>query len=90
VKQDYEQAVFWFRKAAEQENEWGLYHLGECYYYGDGVKKDLKQAKYWLRKAVEQGNWYAAEFDVFSNEERKEFFGPGPTQVNQKPQSPNY
>ena len=56
VKQDYTQAVYWYRKAAGQGHAEAQLDLGACYYLGDGVKQDYIQAVYWLRKAAEQGN----------------------------------
>jgi len=49
------QAVYWYRKAAEQGQKEAQYALGSCYYNGEGVTKDLEQAANWWRKAAEQG-----------------------------------
>ena len=51
---DYEKAVSWFLKAAEQEHAGAQYLLGVCYENGLGVKKDIAQAEYWYRKAANQ------------------------------------
>jgi len=56
VKQDYVEAVKWFRKAAEQGNVNAQYNLGLCYYNGYGVKQDDVEAVKWFRKAAEQGD----------------------------------
>ena len=61
MKKDYEQAVYWFRKAAEQGYAKGQYCLGECYLNGKGVKEDSQQAEQWFRKAAEQGYEPAAK-----------------------------
>ena len=45
-------AVELFRKAADQGDAWGMFHLGECYINGDGVKKDFDTAYLWFCKAV--------------------------------------
>jgi hypothetical protein len=58
VPKDAGQAVFWFRKSAEQGHVAGQTFLGESYYYGNGVPKDAGQAVFWYRKAAAQG--YAA------------------------------
>ena len=55
-KQDYTRAVYWYRKAAEQENADAQTALGSCYYSGYGVRQDYTQAVYWWRKAAEQGD----------------------------------
>lgn len=41
VKQDYKQAVFWYRRAAEQGNVRAQIALGLCYCRGEGVSKSL-------------------------------------------------
>ena len=58
VEQDYDEAVKWFRKAAEQGYAEAQHSLGFCYEIGEGVKKDDTEAVKWYRKAAEQG--YAA------------------------------
>ena len=55
LKKSDEDAVKWFRKAAEQGNLEGQFNLGIAYYHGFGVKKDLTEAVTWFRKAAEQG-----------------------------------
>ena len=42
--------------AAEKGDAKAQFHLGECYYKGDGVGQDYKQAVYWWRKAADQGD----------------------------------
>ena len=53
---DYEKAVYWCRKSAEQGNAKAQFKLGNCYYNGEGVEKDLDKAIYWYEKSAEQGN----------------------------------
>lgn len=53
--QDYSQAVYWYRKAAEQGDASAQYSLGLCYEDGQGVSKSLSDAVHWYRKAAEQG-----------------------------------
>ena len=52
--QDYEQAVYWYSKAAEQGHASAQYNLGACYDNGEGVPMDNQKAVYWYRKAAEQ------------------------------------
>ena len=59
VPKDLEQAVYWFRKSAEQGDAFAQFELGMCYQSGDGVPKDLEQAVKWYRKSAEQGNAFA-------------------------------
>jgi TPR repeat protein len=47
--------VYWYQKAAAQENTGAQYNLGVMYTNGKGVSKDAKQAVYWYKKAAEQG-----------------------------------
>ncbi|WP_302992038.1 tetratricopeptide repeat protein [Barnesiella intestinihominis] len=61
VLQDYTQAVYWYRKAAEQGSATAQLCLGSCYYDGIGVLVDKPQAVYWWSKAAEQGNADAIE-----------------------------
>ena len=51
-----EEAVKWYRRAAEQEHPEAQYELGLRYKYGSGVEKDETEAVKWYRKAAEQGH----------------------------------
>ena len=53
---DKPQAVYWFRKAANQGHAAAQYNLGNAYYFSEGVSADETQAVYWWRKAAEQGH----------------------------------
>jgi len=64
-KMHYDQALNWFRRAAEQGNPDGEVDLGMMYYIralhhhpgaAEGVAHDYAEALNWLRKAAEQGN----------------------------------
>ena len=54
--QSYQEAVKWYRKAAEMGHTSSQYNLGVCYDCGQGVTKDLAEAVKWYRKAAEQGD----------------------------------
>ena len=54
--QDYEKAVYWYRKSAEQGNAWSQNRLGDCYRDGKGVNPNLKIAVEWYTKAGKQGD----------------------------------
>lgn len=56
VKQDYTQAVAWYRKAAEQGNSMAQNNLGVMYADGLGIAQDDAQAVVWYRKSADQGN----------------------------------
>ena len=54
LPQDYLQAAYWFRKAAEQGVFAAQNNLGVCYEKGLGVPKDQAEADKWFRKAAKQ------------------------------------
>jgi|GEM_PF-358066 len=54
-KQDYIQAVKWYRKAAEQKHGYAMFILGKMYESGRGVGLSNVEAANWYRKAAEQG-----------------------------------
>ena len=62
-KQEYEQAVDFFRKAAEQGHATAQFNLGVCYDHGQGVAQDYNEAVKWYRKAVEQG-YASAQYNL--------------------------
>jgi len=53
-REEYENAVRYFRKAAEQGHAPAQNNLGVCYENGKGVEKDVYEAVKWYRKAAEQ------------------------------------
>jgi TPR repeat protein len=53
VQPDFERAVFWFRKAADQNNPYAERRLGLAYSLGhDDVAPDAEQADIWYQKAI--------------------------------------
>ena len=56
VEQNYEQAVCWLRKAADQGNANAQVSLGYMYLNGYGVEQKDEQALYWFNVAAKQGN----------------------------------
>ncbi|MBF0183751.1 MAG: SEL1-like repeat protein [Magnetococcales bacterium] len=54
VKQDYQKAEEWLRRAAEQGLARAQYRLGRMYDRGEGVAVDAAGAAAWYRKAAEQ------------------------------------
>jgi TPR repeat protein len=52
---DYQQALAWYRKAAEQGYAAAENNLGNMYNEGHGVPKDDAQGVSWIRKAAERG-----------------------------------
>jgi hypothetical protein len=63
VAQDYQQALNWYQKAADQGDSDAQFYLGvHMLYDSDDYLQDNRQAVYWLRKAAEQGNVTAQEY----------------------------
>jgi len=56
VQQDYNQATYWFTKAAKKKYAPAQVSLAYCYLYGTGVMKDYKQAWELAQKAAKQDN----------------------------------
>lgn len=53
---DYQRALYWFNRAASQNNGHALEHLGDMSYYGKGVAKNYKDAFAYYYKSAELGN----------------------------------
>ena len=56
MREDYIEAVWWYRKAAEQGHEDAQCRLGDLYCFGLGVSRDYTAAAEWYRRAAEQGH----------------------------------
>lgn len=54
IREDISKAIYWFEKAAKQEDKIAMYYLGEIY-YNEEKYKDSSRAVYWWRKAAEIG-----------------------------------
>ena len=61
VPQDYEEAVKWYRLAADRGNADAQCNLGQMYYEGEGVPQDYNEAVNWFQLAADQGNGDAQE-----------------------------
>lgn len=55
AKQDYANAVYWYKKAAIQGYAGAQHNLANLYEDGNGVSQDHREAFYWYLKAAEQG-----------------------------------
>lgn len=55
-QKDYEEALKWFTKAAEQGHSGAQCNLGSMYGGGYGVSLDCSESAKWFRKAAEQGD----------------------------------
>lgn len=77
VKQDYEEAGLWFRKASEQAIPQAQFKLGSLYMSGQGLPQDYEFAYSWFRVAAIHGHKKSIEAvsgarDKLSEEEMKE------------------
>lgn len=62
-KNDFVQAVLFFRIAAEQGNAKAQFNLALCYSKGKGVEENQSEAARWYRAAAEQG-YASAQFNL--------------------------
>jgi TPR repeat protein len=69
VARDNDEAIKWYRKAADQNVITAWHNLGRSYNFGTGVEQDYVQAEQWYRKAAEQGHMDAMFFlgTLYSN-----------------------
>ncbi len=58
-KKNYEEALKWYRLAAEEGSDYAQNALGNMYSTGDGVPMDYERAVDWYRLAATQSNMYA-------------------------------
>ena len=64
VDVDYEEAVKWYRKSAEQSYILAEWELANCYYYGDGVTRNYEEALKWYRRFYDHENGREAEMMI--------------------------
>lgn len=56
VKQNYNQALRWFKSAAQQGDAEAQFGLANMYFQGLGISKDYQEAAQWFKAAAEQGS----------------------------------
>jgi TPR repeat protein len=61
VEQNYNEALRWYRVAANRGSAWGKNNMGWMYENGCGVPKNLTEAAKWYREASGQGLFVAKE-----------------------------
>ena len=54
IKQDYFEAIKWYKKSAEQGVRIAQYDLAGMYINGLGVKQNYQEGFKWLKEAAEQ------------------------------------
>ncbi len=55
-EQDYEEAMFWYKKAADKGDADAQKELADMYANGLGVEQDYIRAGFWYKKSADQGN----------------------------------
>ena len=77
VRQDYEKAAEWYRKAGEHGHEDAQFGLGDLYHRGYGVARDYAAAAEWYRKAAIQGHakaqWGLGDLHYFGFGVKKDY-----------------
>ena len=59
IDQDFEQAVYWYRKAADQGDAKALHNLALCIYNGYGIDADPAEAARLFKLSADMGDMYA-------------------------------
>ena len=62
IETDYEQAVYWFKEAAKQQNPAALYNLGVCFIEGYGVEYDETKGIGFIKQSAKLGYKPAVDF----------------------------
>ena len=55
MEQDYEKAVYWYKKAVENGDPKAMYNLALCYQDGLGVEQDTDKANELFEEAKKYG-----------------------------------
>lgn len=55
----HEEAIYWLKRSAQQENPDAMQGLGSCYLSGSGVPKDDYLGIMWISKAASYGHMIA-------------------------------
>ena len=58
IKPDFEQAMYWYKRACEHGGDTAACYVGEMYLNGEGTPKDEDRAYEWFKKAYEMGSIY--------------------------------
>src|SRR5690606_35554652 len=59
IPKDYNEALKWFRMAADQGDAHAQYHIGIMYHKGHGVTYDINEAMKWYRMAADNEEMHA-------------------------------
>ena len=72
IKKNLVEAFKWVKLAAEQGNSYAENHLGELFYYGDGVQKDYSQSFKWFQSSADKG-YNEAQYNLGVHYQRGDF-----------------
>lgn len=56
TEKNVQEALKWFKNAAEQGDEQAMYNIAITYHDGKEVNRDMNEAKKWYMKAASKGN----------------------------------
>ena len=62
-EEDIDKALYWFKKAAQNNNSEAQYNIGMIYLNGEGVKRNHNVAKKWFEKSSLQ-NHYESNYQL--------------------------
>jgi uncharacterized protein len=60
---DYDQALHWYFKAADQNHRLAQFNLGQMFAHGQGTERNDATAMMWIRRAADGGD-AGAQFDL--------------------------
>lgn len=61
IKLDYNQAMYWFKKAVAQGDAYSCGAIGKMYRFGQGVPQNNTEAKYWFELGAKRGDDYSVK-----------------------------
>src|SRR5260370_35170498 len=70
---DPQEAVLWYRKAAEQGDRLGQWLLGRAYFTGAGTGRDPQNTERWLRQAADGGDPFGQYLLGLFKQERSDY-----------------
>ena len=68
MPQSYQQALEWYRKAADEGDAGAMNNIGILYYNAEGVERDLVEAYAWFARVQKHGDPRAAELISWASE----------------------
>jgi len=71
---DYEKALHWYFKAADQNHRLAQFNLGQMFAHGQGTERNDSTAMMWIRRAANGGD-AGAQFDLGNRCDRASMHG---------------